>query len=154
MRQILNRQEVEDVLRKYIRKKGWAMLDCRISNLDWFREVYGLAASEEILHFAAKLIGEVIDEIGTSDDQVGNTEADNFVILTTATAAFKMRERLKSRFNAEVIVFYSLADRERGYLIVQDQNSNETHAPLMSLAVGKVIADDLTRGRIDDYRRS
>ena len=154
MKQILNRQEVEDVLRKYIRKQGWAMLDCRISNLDSFRDVYGLTASEEMLHFAAKLIGEVIDEIGTSEDQVGNTEADNFLILTTATAASKMRERLKSRFNTEVIAFYSLADRERGYLIVQDQNSNEMHVPLMSLSVGKVIVDDLTRGRIDDYRRS
>lgn len=154
MKQILNRQEVEDVLRKYIRKQGWAMLDCRISNFDSFRVVYGFAASEEVLHFTAKLIEEVIDEIGTPDDQVGNTEADNFVILTTATAASKMRERLKSRFNAEVIAFYSLADRERGYLIVQDENSNETRLPMMSLVVGKLIADDLSRGKIDDYRRS
>src|SRR5215213_11940482 len=152
MKHILNRQEFEDVLRKYVRQQGWALLDCRISDWDSFGDVYGYAASEKVLHFAMKLIGEIIDEIGTPDDQVGNTEADNFLILTTATAASKMYDRLKSRFNAEVRGFYSQADRERGYLVVQDQHSNERHAPLMRLAVGKVIADDMLTGGIDDLR--
>ena len=141
MRQILNRQEIEDVLRKYVRTKGWGLLDCRISGFESFQEIYGPAASNEVLRFATKLIGEVIDEIGTPDDQLGNPESNNFVINTAETTMSKMRERLKSRFNAEVLLYYSLMDRERGYLIVKDHDGNEMHEPLMRLAVGGVMAD-------------
>ncbi len=141
MRQILNSQEIEDALRKYIRAQGWGLLDCRISGFESFQEIYGPVAGNEVLRFAANLIGEVIDEIGTPDDQLGNPEINDFVIITAETAMSKMRERLKSRFNAEVLRYYSLGDLERGYLIVKDHDGNERHESLMRLAVGGVTAD-------------
>src|SRR5919108_1956029 len=113
MKQILNRQEIEDVLRKYIRTKEGALLDCRISGFEPFKELYGPAASDEVLHFTERLIEDVLTEVGTPNDRLGEPEVNNFVIITTATAMPRIRERLQSRFNNEVLAFYSLHDRER-----------------------------------------
>jgi PleD family two-component response regulator len=132
---------IEDHLRRIIRTQGWALLDCRLVHFESFKDVYGFIVGDEVLRFTALLLGEVVDEAGTADDFIGHPGGDNFVVITTAAAGPRIRDRLKARFNAEVLTHYSYVDRERGYILAKGQEGEEVQEPLMALSVGLVTSD-------------
>jgi PleD family two-component response regulator len=132
---------IEDQLRRIIRTQSWALLDCRILHFDKFRDGYGFIAGDEVLRFTSLLMGEVVDEAGTPNDFIGHPGGDNFVIITTTTAAAKVRERLKARFAKEAPTHYSFMDREQGYILAKDNNGVEAKVPLMRLAVGLLSSE-------------
>jgi GGDEF domain-containing protein len=69
--------------------------------------VYGFVAGDNVLRFCAMLIGEVVDEMGTSSDFIGHAGGDNFIIITTENAAPSIKQRLKERFAEEVQTHYN-----------------------------------------------
>jgi DNA-binding response OmpR family regulator len=129
---------IEDQLRRVIRQKDWALLDIRPNDFEAFRNVYGFVASNDVLRFTAMLLGEVVDELGTSMDFIGHAGGDNFILITTEEKAAPIRERIKSRFQEEVVTHYSFMDRQQGYLVVPNEQGEAQKAPLMTLAVGLV----------------
>ncbi|MDX2139512.1 MAG: response regulator [Chloroflexota bacterium] len=130
---------IEDQLRNLMRtNKDWSYLDLKVNGFDAFTDVYGFVAGDEVIRFIALLVGEVIDEAGTTDDYAGHPGRDNFIIITHAPDAEMMRQRLIQRFNDEVLQHYSFIDRERGYLLVPDPTYGERQVSLMTLAVGMV----------------
>src|SRR3970040_1699155 len=132
---------IEDHLRRIIRPQGWALLDCRLRHFERFKETYGFIAGDEVLRFTSLLLGEVVDEAGTPNDFIGHPGGDNFVIITTASPAPKVRERLKARFAKEVPTHYSFMDREQGHILAKDNDGVEVKVPLMRLAVGPVSSE-------------
>jgi PleD family two-component response regulator len=131
---------IEEQLRRIIRQKGWALLDTGISHFDPFKNVYGFVAGDDVIRFTSKLIGEVVDEVGTTSDFIGHAGGDNFIITTTEEKAEAMKARLKERFDNEVLIHYNFMDRQQGF--IQSPASSETavKAPFMTMAVGVVSA--------------
>ena len=132
---------IEDHLRRIIRTQGWALLDCRLVNFERFKDVYGFIAGDEVLRFTSILLGEVVDEAGTANDFIGHPGGDNFVVVSTAAAGARIRDRLKARFNDEVLTHYNFVDRERGYITAKGADGQESQVPLMNIAIGLVSAD-------------
>jgi len=129
---------IEEQLRRMIRESGWAYLDVRINHFDSFKDVYGFVAADDVLRFTAMLMGEVVDEAGTPNDFIGHAGGDNFIVTTSEKACLALRERLKSRFVAEVQTHYNFMDRQQGYIVTANAEGQLEKAPLMSLAVGLV----------------
>ena len=132
---------IEEQLRKIIREKHWALIDLRINHFDPFRDVYGFVAGDNVLRFCAMLIGEVVDETGTSSDFIGHAGGDNFIIITTENAAPSIKQHLKERFADEVQTHYNFIDRQQGYMTVQANNGPEK-TPFMTLAVGIIAPSE------------
>jgi len=126
---------IEEQLRRIIREKEWALLDIRINHFEAFRDVYGFVAGDDVLRFTAMIIGEVLDETGSTTDFVGHAGGDNFIIITTENAAVTIKQRLKERFAEEVLTHYNFIDREQGYIVSQTTNG-PMNTPFMTLAVG------------------
>ncbi len=82
-------------------------MDVRINAFEPFKDVYGFIAANDVLRFTGMLLGEVVDEYGTSSDFIGHAGGDNFVIITTESAASSIRQTLKSRFGTEVLAHYN-----------------------------------------------
>ncbi len=138
---------IEDQLRSLMRSpesKNWTYIDLKINHLDAFKDVYGFVAGNEVQRFAALLLGEVVDELGTPDDFVGHPGGDNFVIITYAEDPAALRQRIVDRFEDEVKQHYSFIDRERGYVIIQDAEGEERQVPLMTISTGAVSARNRT----------
>lgn len=131
---------IEDHLRNLMRdNQDWSYIDIKINTFDQFREVYGFVAGDEVIRFMALLLGEVVDDVGTSDDFIGHPGNDNFIVITHATDLKKLQQRLTERFDEGVKQHYSFIDRERGYILVPDDNQNgERQVELMSLSIGSV----------------
>src|SRR5512133_4208700 len=107
---------IEEQLRRIIREKDWALLDARVNQFESFKDVYGFVAGDDVLRFTAMLIGEVVDELGTTSDVICQAGGDNFVIITTDGKADAIRNRLKERFDHEVQTHYNLIDRQQGFV--------------------------------------
>lgn len=133
---------IEERLRHILRKDGWALVDCHINHFEAFREVSGFVAADDVLHFTALLIGEVLDALGMGDDFIGHAATDSFIVITGAEAAPAIGRELKRRFAQEILLHYSYADRERGGLLLQAAAGTQKQVPLMALAVGIVTASD------------
>jgi diguanylate cyclase (GGDEF)-like protein len=129
---------IEEQLRRIIRQDSWSFMDIRIQHFDAFRDVYGFVAGDDVLRFAAMLLGEVIDEMGSSNDFIGHAGGDNFIVITNEAAAANAVKRMRERFDQEVLSHYGFMDREQGYIITKGADGQEQRVPLMNLSVGEV----------------
>jgi PleD family two-component response regulator len=130
---------IEDHLRVLMQSgKDWAYVDLKINNFSAFTDVYGWAAGDEVIRFAALLMGEIIDQHGTNDDYPGHPGRDNFVLITHTSDVDRLIERLTERFAHEIKQHYSFIDRERGYMLLPGEDNREARTDLMTLSVGSV----------------
>jgi PleD family two-component response regulator len=129
---------IEEQLRLTIRKSGWAYMDIRINYFDQFKDVYGFVAADDVLRFAAMLMSEVVDEVGSSTDFIGHAGGDNFVIISTEDIAGKIRDRLKVRFTEEVQTHYNFMDRQQGFIMAASAENQMEKTPLMTFSIGIV----------------
>jgi len=129
---------IEEQLRRIIRETGWAFLDLRVNDFEPFKDVYGFVASDDVLRFTGMMIGEVLDEMGTSGDFLGHAGGDNFVIITTEEAAAGICQKLKDRFADEVKTHYNFMDRQQGFILAPAKDGSTQQHPLMTMAIGLV----------------
>lgn len=125
---------IEDQLRNLMRSGEWSYLQIGIDNMGAFNDVYGFVAGDEALRFAALLLNEVNDELGTLDDFIGHPGGETFVIITMSDNVPMMVDRLRQRFNEEILSHYNFMDREQGGITMSDGSIS----PLMRLSIGVV----------------
>jgi DNA-binding response OmpR family regulator len=129
---------IEEQLRRIIRQQDWALMDIRVNHFESFKEAYGFVAGDDALRFTGMLLGEVLDNHGTSNDFIGHAGGDNFIIITTQEAAPTIRQQIKTRFLEGIQTHYNFMDRDRGYIETVDAAGQAKQIPLMSLSVGLV----------------
>jgi PleD family two-component response regulator len=129
---------IEDQLRRIIRDRGWALLDARVNSFEPFKDVYGFVAGDDVLRFTSMLIGEVVDELGTTSDFIGHAGGDNFIIITREEKAEAIKARLKERFDNEVQTHYNFMDRQQGFVQAPAPDGTTVKVPFMTMSVGIV----------------
>ncbi len=132
---------IEEQLRRIIRENDWALLDMRINNFEPFKDVYGFVAGDDVLRFAAMLIGEVVDVLGTAGDFIGHAGGDNFIIITTKEAAPEIRRKIKERFAEEVQTHYNFIDRQQGFIQAPKPEGGVEKVGFMTFSAGLVSTD-------------
>jgi DNA-binding response OmpR family regulator len=142
---------IEDQLRQLLRRKDseWAMLRITIGHFNPFSDLYGFLAGEEVLRFTAHLLAQALDHLGTPDDFLGHSNADNFILITSIDKAPALVEDLTTHFNEEIKTHYSFRERERGTIIIRLPDGTEKQEPLMTLNVRTITAAD---GPFSDIR--
>ena len=148
---------IEEQLRLLMRKKNWGLLYIGLPGIEAFNDVYGFVAGDEVLRFAALVMGETVDQLGTSEDFIGHVGGDDFIIITTSDRAAPMVEALTKRFNSEVGTHYDFVARKNGYIMYQGQK-----VPMMTMAVGLISPDmqqftdirEITEAASDARRRA
>jgi diguanylate cyclase (GGDEF)-like protein len=129
---------IEEQLRRIIREQNWALLDVRINNYESFKDVYGFVAGDDVMRFASMLVGEVVDELGTTSDFIGHAGGDNFIIITTNEAASNIRQKIKARFAEEIQSHYNFIDRQQGFIQAPTAEGGVEKVPFMTFSVGVV----------------
>ena len=133
---------IEEQLRRIIREKDWALIDARINDFEPFKDVYGFVAGDDVLRFTAMMVGEVVDELGTTTDFIGHAGGDNFIIVTKSENAAQIRDRIKERFNEEVLTHYNFMDRQQGFVQAPASDGTSTKVSFMTMSVGVVSPDE------------
>lgn len=129
---------IEEQLRRIIREEGWALMDLRITHFNAFNDVYGFVAGDDVLRFAAMLLGEVVDTQGTPNDFIGHAGGDNFIIISTDEAMPDIRKAIKERFDEEVQTHYNFMDRQQGFIQTTNAEGEAEQSPLMTMTMGVI----------------
>jgi len=129
---------IEEQLRRIIRERDWALLDLRVNHFEAFKDVYGFVAGDDVMRFTAMLIGEVVDELGTSGDFIGHAGGDNFIIITTDSAAPAIRQKIKERFADEILTHYNFIDRQQGFIQAPKPDGGVEKVGFMTMSAGLV----------------
>lgn len=134
---------IKDQLRRIVQLPDWRLLEARINNFEPFRDVYGIEASNDVLRFTAMLLGEVIDELGTTSDFIGHVGDDNFIIITKEEKADAIKASLTERFNREILAYHD-DDSTDGPGSMHFLNADGTTGkiPLMTMSI-KVVPPSL-----------
>jgi CheY-like chemotaxis protein len=133
---------VEEQLRNLMKQEEWALLYTGIECFDAFGDAYGFVAVEELLRYVAGLLTKAVAEMGAPGDFVGHVRADEFLVITERGVAERLAEDVKERFAAGVGTHYDWQTRERGYLLLAEENGKERRVELMTMSTAIVTADD------------
>jgi diguanylate cyclase (GGDEF)-like protein len=125
---------IEEQLRTLMRANNWTYIQIGIDHLGPFSDKYGFVAGDEVLRFGAFLLNEIDDQLGTLNDFIGHAGGDTFVLITLSDNVPVLVDKLRQRFNEDVLSHYDFLDREQGAI----QNSDGSFAPFMSLSIGVV----------------
>src|SRR5262245_17975765 len=134
---------INEQMRTLLTTDGWAMATAHINGFETFTQVYGAVVGEDVLKFAALILGEVVNELGSAEDFVGQmVVGPDFVITSTPERVRMICEKLIERFDAEIGLHYNYIDRQRGYITVNDDSGQSRQLPLMSLSIGVLSSQD------------
>ncbi len=137
------RRLIEEQLRDLLRRQDhWAILRLSLRGYRVFGDVYGFLAGEEVLRFAARLFGQVVDRLGTPADFLGHSGGDNFVLITAPEQVQALVADMSAQFADGVKAHYSFREREQGYILLKDTQGQEQRGPLMTLAAHAVTDAD------------
>jgi DNA-binding response OmpR family regulator len=134
---------INEQYRMLISSAGWALMLVHINGFETFTQAYGAVVGEDVLKFTALLVNEVVNELGSSDDFIGQmVVGPDFVITSSPEYMRPICDRLCERFDAEIGLHYNYKDRRNGYITVNDDQGAPRQMPLMSLSIGVLTSDD------------
>ena len=122
---------IQERVRALADEFGWYKIDFVVDQFTTFRELYGFMTGQEVMNFAAELIGDVVNAVGTVDDFIGQRDDDEFVIVTRLANGPAIRAELGRRFDDGVKSFYNFMEVEQGFIEVDDDAGGRTQQPLM-----------------------
>lgn len=134
---------IGEELRRLLSAEGWALSMIHINGFDTFTQAYGAVVGEDVLKFSALLINEVINELGSTQDFVGQlVTGPDFLVVSTPDKIRPITERITERFDQEIGLHYSYRDRKNGYITITDDSGASKQMPLMSVSVGVLTSAD------------
>lgn len=133
-------RRVQSQLMRLVRDEpegDWALMRFHVRNLDPFREVHGFMAGDDILRATARILAEALGRESVEEDFIGFGGHDDFIVITDADRAERLREEVQSGFEEAVRAFYGFMERERGTIEFEGEQY-----PLAELTVQTVVPED------------
>ncbi len=134
---------INEQLRTLLSSDGWSLALIHINGFETFTQAYGAIVGEDVLKFTAMLLSEAANELGDTDDFVGQmVVGPDFLIMSTPDKVRAITERLVMRFDDEIGLHYNYKDRRRGHIEIVDDQGVTKQVPLMSLSIGVLSSED------------
>lgn len=134
-----------------VNKSEFSYLFLDLDNFKDYNDYYGFKRGNDVLRFFSHLLQDVISEIGTLDDFIGNIGGDDFVIiLKDYRGTEKLCEEIINRFNEGIKNFYNEEDLERKYIEVIDRKGNLSRFPVMGISISVIKYDEFNGRDFDD----
>jgi diguanylate cyclase (GGDEF)-like protein len=130
-----HRIEVE-IARRARSGEPYAVCHVDLDEFKSFNDAYGFLRGDDLLLMLCSVL--LTAAAGADDPQpfVGHVGGDDFVIVCTPDQAEPLCHQVAQAFDAAVPAFYDDADRERGYLEVNDRRGELRRHPLVSVSIG------------------
>ncbi len=134
---------ISDQLRLLLTTQGWGMALVHINGFETFTQSYGSVVGEDVLKFSALLLNEVLNDLGSNEDFIGQMVVGPDFVITSAPERLKtICERLITRFDEEIGLHYNYKHRKQGFIEVPDDTGSMRHVPLMSISIGVLTSQD------------
>lgn len=115
-------------------KEQWGCLYISIENFKNYRENYTELASDKLIQTYCAIMQSSLNE----NDYLGGISENEFLIITNPLKAEKIANFLVFAFDAVAKKFYSLQDRERGYIIMNGDDLAGRRSNFVHTTIGIV----------------
>jgi GGDEF domain-containing protein len=133
---------IEEQLKSLVGRDDWAMLYLVINHIDAFTETQDIVARDDFLRYVAMNLNEAVEAYGTSNDFIGHTSGNDFMVVTVPAMVDTIKNEFSHRFDHGVLTFYDFKTRERGYMVYNDRDGSQKQSPLMNLSIGVLTGAD------------
>ncbi len=134
---------INDQYRQLVSSSGWALAQAHINGFETFTQAYGAVVGEDVLKFTALMLSDVVNELGSQEDFIGQMVVGPDFVITSSVEHLKViGAKLCERFDAEIGLQYNYKARRNGYIVVNDEQGNLKQVPLMSLSVGVLTSEN------------
>lgn len=124
---------VHEKLSHCLTTRDWSMLVVGLKNLDYFREVYGFVASDDLLRAVALMLKEITAEFDINAF-LGHLTTTDFLIVTRPSNISELKSRIQKRLEQSFTYFYRDQDREANLfsqqplgVLVNEVSSSQEH---------------------------
>lgn len=121
-------------------KEQWGCLYISIENFKNYRENYTELASDKLIQTYCAIMQSSLNE----DDYLGGISENEFLIITNPLKAEKNANFLVFAFDAVAKKFYSLQDRERGYIIMNGDDLAGRRSNFVHTTIG-IVTNEFQR---------
>lgn len=121
-------------------KEQWGCLYISIENFKNYRENYTELASDKLIQTYCAIMQSSLNE----DDYLGGISENEFLIITNPLKAEKIANFLVFEFDAVAKKFYSLQDRERGYIIMNGDELAGRRSNFVHTTIG-IVTNEFQR---------
>lgn len=118
-------------------KNNWACLYISIDNFENYRESYTKLASDKLVQTYSAIITSALSE----SDYLGSLSDNEFLVITDEMKAERIANFLTFAFDMVVDKFYSSADLERGFMIMQGNSLAGKRSEFVKTTIGIVTAN-------------
>lgn len=101
---------------------AWAIVQFSIPTLDYFRELYGFVAADDVVRALALMIQNAVREFGSAEDFIGHIGHSDVVVITQPSVAEDIQDRVNRRIVQSREYFYPLKDRGRARAATSEQH--------------------------------
>ena len=115
----------------------WAAMLVKIENFSIYKENYTQLASDKLIQTYCAIIHSVLGE----KDFVGDLDENKFLIITNIEKVEKIASFLTFAFDSVCEKFYSKADVERGYMLIQGADYEGRRAEFVHTSIGIITSD-------------
>jgi CheY-like chemotaxis protein len=119
-------------------KAGRAILEFRLRNTGPFRDQYGVLAGADLLRYTALLLNRVLNTLGASDDFLGHTGDETFVIVCAAERGDLIRRTSVERFDNDAVQHYGLGERTGDEVRVRTPTGKLHALPVVRLDAAQI----------------
>ena len=105
-----------------------------LNNFKAFNDYYGFERGDKMIQEAARILSTARGP----GDFIGHVGGDDFIMVTSPERAEEICIKVISNFDAGVAAHYNSADRDKGYIEVEDRQGKMTRFPFVGIAIGGV----------------
>lgn len=103
---------VDERLAQCIKGNESALLVISIKNLDYFREIYGFVASDDLLRAISLMLQDILNELDLKNAFLGHLTTTDFLLITNPVFLPELKKRIRRRLEQSFDYFYRNQDRE------------------------------------------
>jgi diguanylate cyclase (GGDEF)-like protein len=126
----------EEIERRVADGQAFAILYVDLDNFKSYNDHYGFMRGDQVIQFTSRLLQDVAVDVAGTDAFIGHVGGDDFVIVCAHEHAVSVAERLVGRFDGEIPILYDDADRERGFIEVENRRGELQRFALISISIG------------------
>src|SRR5438132_4763309 len=129
---------IQEEIRRLVAEEpqSFGVLYADLDHFKAYNDHYGFVRGDRAIQAVARLITEVVHDLGGAGAFVGHVGGDDFVVIISPDEAELVAKRLCERFEAEIPGLYDPIDHERGTVELEDRQGNLRTFPLLSVSVG------------------
>jgi len=115
-----------------------AVLYIDLTNFKPYNDEYGWLKGDRVIKLLARQIIQATRQFGGANGFVGHIGGDDFVIVCAPDCAEPIAQFIIAEFDATIPMFYSKADRARGYIPSIDRRGKPFNAPMVTVSIAIV----------------